>query len=266
MKELSEKDFIHEEYPKDPYPFWIWLLVITTVLVLFSAGRSWFRQSLQTQVEESPFLQVTNRQLSLFLWQYPEHMRAHVKAKTGYLPAFQYMDKVTPDPELADQYVVAPPELLFLFHTWHRLLGDVWIPRPITQGEFLEFLKDSEEWQPHYWREAPAAYKELVAALPQKPENEDLQTLLPLNVKQAFQGWKNYFKEGEKINQVQPTFGEMERFLTRYPHYGRSYWRNLLEKTTPHYLEMRGKPNEMIPVDQLAPFLKVAFFNANVGQ
>lgn len=268
-KKLSEKDFIHEEYSKDPYPFWIWLFIIIGIVLLIWASRSWYRHAVQSQLQVSPFLQVTNRQLSIFLWQYPEHMRAHVKAKTGYLPAFQYVDKVTPEPELADHSVVAPPELLFLYHSWHRLLGEIWIPRSIPQWEFRLFLEYAEEWQPRYWVDAPAAYQELVATLPEKSADEDLQTqsfsALPLVVRQAFQGWKNYFHEGVPINQVTPTFDEMERFLRAYPHYQRSYWRNLLEKTVPHYLETIGQEDasRTMPADQLAPFLKVAFFNAN---
>ncbi len=62
---------------------------------------------------------------------------------------------------------------------------------------------------------------------------ENLQTLqenvLPLVVRQAFLGWKNYFIEGSKINDLKPTFSQIQEFLNQYPHYARQYWRNIQE-------------------------------------
>ena len=89
-----------------------------------------------------------------------------------------------------------PPETLFLYHTWDRLLGAICFRRPISAEEFAAFLKDAEEWHPKNWADAPAAY----AALVESDFTDDLQDRLPLQVRQAFVGWRNYFKEGEEIN------------------------------------------------------------------
>ena len=118
--ELNENKFIAEQYSKNPSPFWIWLGVIAAFGLLIWVGQNWYYQWIEKRLVENPFLQVTNREMSLFLWQNPEHMRVNVKQKTGYLSAFQYTDKLTVEPLLADNYVEAPPELLFLYHTWHR--------------------------------------------------------------------------------------------------------------------------------------------------
>src|SRR6476620_911156 len=139
-KELSEKDFIHEEYGRNPFPFWGWIGAVIGFSLIFSWGLSTYTNTLERQITDSPFLQVTNREMSLFLWQNPQHMRVHVKKKNGYLPAFEYAERIGLNPEYADDYVVAPPELLFLYHTWHRLLGDSYIPRYISGKEFSLFL------------------------------------------------------------------------------------------------------------------------------
>lgn len=66
-------------------------------------------------------------------------MRVNSKTKSGYLPGFQYIDKLSIEPNMADLYAVAPPELLFLYHTWNRLLSPEFITRPIQLSEFKEF-------------------------------------------------------------------------------------------------------------------------------
>ena len=90
---------------------------------------------------------------------------------------------------------------------------------------------------------------------------ENLQTLpegqLPTIVKQAFMGWKNYFKEGDAINAVRPKREEMETFLKAFPHYARPYWRNIEGDS---YLQP-GSAQEVIPSAEMAPFLKAAFYN-----
>lgn len=264
--ELREQDFIHEEYRQNPFPFWGWLTAIAAITVLFWGINAWFTSQIQEHVAESPFLQVSNRQLSLFLWQFPEHLRAHVSQKSGYLPAFQYVDRVGVEPEMADLYAVAPPELLFLYHTWQRQIADYYSPRPILVTEFRQFLKDSEEWLPQFWPKAPKEYVQFIENLRSKEENENLEklplTTLPQVVRQAFQGWRNYYKEGDAINQVKPTFAQMQAFLTNFPHYARNYWRNILADTAPHYLQSdSADPEAIIPPDELAPFLKAAFYN-----
>jgi len=279
-KKLSENEFVHEEYKKNPYPLWLWIFIIAVIIALLGGIKSWIPMSsppkvatpssknaaAQSDAEEGNFLKVSNRQFSLFLWQNSAFMRVNLK-KTGYLPAFQLLDKITVEPDLADKQVVAPPEILFRYHVWDRLIGDVLIPRPIPVKEFQEFIAYCEEWQPKYWAEAPVGYVKWIGQI---SENDgDLQGLslivLPLQVRQAFHGWKNYFKEGDAINALPITFGEMKVFLEAYPHYARNYWRNIFLTDVPHYLwsNFSGKFDDAakIPPQELAPFLKVAFFN-----
>lgn len=269
---LPEKDFIHEEYSKNPFPFWIWLTLLTVLASLVWGTGSWYLATMKKQIVQNPFLQVTNREFSLFLWQNPEFMRVNVSTKTGYLPDFQYLNgRVTPEPESADRFVSAPPEILFLYHTWHRLLAGEMIPRPILVGDLQEFLNYDEEWLPKYWWKAPEGYVKLINQdLPDfKDKSVDLQSLpkdiLPPEVRLAFQGWKNYYKEGEKIDKVKPTFSQMQKFLDRYPNYARNYWRNIVLKTTPAYLQTntlgKFKPEDIVPGDEMTSFLKVAFYN-----
>lgn len=269
--QLPEKDFIHEEYGKNPYPYWIWLFLATVVVAVLWGGKSWFSGQIQEQVSSSPFLQVTNREMSLFLWQNTQYMRANSGKKSNYLPAFQYLDKVTVEPDLADQIVVAPPELIFQYHVWQRLLSDQVIPTPIPRFEFQEFLSYAEEWQPRFWPKAPPEYVKFVSKLQENQILEaDLQNLaassIPKEVRLAFQGWENYFRNGEKINRVKPTFGKMQVFITAYPHYARNYWKNIVEETTPRYLYTltNGKvdPDAPIPNNEMSPLLKAAFYNS----
>ena len=266
--ELSEKDFIQEGFKKNPLPFWIWFVLLTILVSLLWGGASWYYTKLNALIQTSPFLQVTNRELSLFLWQNPEFMRVNAKDKNGYLPGFQYLNKVSLELAEADNYVIAPPELLFRYHTWHRLVGNTFSPRPIPVEEFREFLNYTDEWQPRHWPEAPSGYVELINDLP-NTKLSDLAilstTALPKEVRIAFQGWKNYFKEGQAINEVRPTVEEMRRFLNQNPHYARNYWRNIVEPTTPNYLKTftfeTMSPTAPIPSNELSPFLKVAIFN-----
>lgn len=267
---LPEKDFFHEGVKQNPFPFWFWLFFIVLLVSIVFTFQNWYQNYRLAQIHHSPFLQVTNRDLSLFLWQFPEHMRAHAKKKNGYLVGFQYLSKVTVEPEMADSYVQAPPELLFLYHTWDRLIRDEVVQRPIPPQEFLRFLDYAEEWQPQYWPKAPEEYKILVSSLAKTPL-ADLQTLsdevLPKSVRVAFLGWKNYFQEGENINQVKPTVADLEKFLKSFPHYSRNYWRNII--STDYLLFSLQKSN---PADQpvankeLAPFLKAAFYNFQMAE
>lgn len=271
---LPEKDFIHEEYRKNPYPFWLWLVLLTIFAALMWGGRSWYQDFIIEKISSSPFTQVTNREFSLFLWQNPEHMRVNQKSKTGYLPAFQYLGQVGLDPQLADQYVLAPPDVIFLYHVWDRLLGPEFISRPISVDYFIRFLHDAEEWKPFFWPKAPKDYVALVNGLSERSPDENLdllpQSTLPLEVRRAFIGWMNYFKEGDQINKVQPTLAELQKFLGSYPHYARNYWRNIVAESTPHYLESvdsgKGDPESKVPTNELSSFLKVAFFNYQKGQ
>lgn len=265
--ELSEKNFINESYKKDPFPFWLWLVLLTMVIALVWGVLNWYTNKINLFVSENPFLQVTNRDMSLFLWQNPEFMRANVKEKSGYLPDFKYLDKVTVDVAFVDHYAVAPPELLFRYHTWSRLLKEEFIERPIPIKDFKDFLSYVEEWQPRFWPNAPKEYANLVENL-SKSQVEDLSTLsdkeLPLDVRIAFQGWENYFKEGEEINTIQATQHELKEFLSLHPHYARNYWQNILMDSVPNYLkgsENGTKAESIVPANELSPFLKVALYN-----
>lgn len=267
VPDLPEKDFINEGYSKDPYPFWEWMAVISVCVVLLWAFGLWFNDKMDTEVADSPFLQVTNRELSLFLWQFSDKMRIHAKNKTGYLPGFQYQESVAMELDEADEYAIAPPELLYLYHTWKRLISDEIPLGPIALSEFREFINYAEEWKPRFWPAAPEGYVAFINSLEQIKDT-DLRSLpattLPIVVRQAFQGWKNYMKDQDKINQLRPTYGEMEAFLKLYPHYARNYWRNIVDSRL-HYLYTltwgQYNPNDVIPQDELAAFLRQAFYN-----
>lgn len=259
--ELPEKNFINESYKKDPFPLWLWLFLITTAIALLWGTMNWYHGKVDTLFRESPFLQVTNRDLSLFLWQNPEYMRINAKEKANYLPGFKYLDKVTIDLAYADHYAEAPPELLFRYHTWDRLVRKEFTGGPISLKDFRDFLSYVEEWQPPYWPGAPKEYIELVQNLPNS-KVEDLSTLsvkeLPLDVRIAFQGWENYFKDREAINKVQITRKQLEEFLAGHPHYARNYWQNIV----PEYLKSGESASDgIVPANELPPFLKVAVYN-----
>jgi hypothetical protein len=279
---LSEKDFIHESRRPPTlgsFPLWLWLALLSFAIALLWGGASGLQNLVKKEVQASPLLEVTNRQFSLFLWQFPSFMRYFAKEKNSYLPGFQYVDKQTMNLSTTEDFVAAPPEILFLYHTWHRLLVNESITRPISPLEFVEFLNQVEEWQPKNWRRAPKSYTQLINSK-SYGQVEDLQTLseevLPFAVRQAFLGWKNFYKEGDAINQQTYTYGQVLDFLKQYPHYARSFWRNIeqVENRTVagnNYLQSLFSPTTVIPDDpfpneQLAPFLKVALFNAQQAQ
>lgn len=266
MPELQEKDFINESYSKNPFPFWFWLLVVITATALIWTVSWWYSTRMEKEYQQDPFLEVTNREFSLFLWQFPERMRAHAPRKLGYLPGFHYENRVSLVLEEADNWVIAPPELLFLYHTWKRQISKEFSPRPIPKEEFVEFLNYAEEWKPSNWPKAPEGYVKFIEAFNTERES-DLAKLplstLPFEVRQAFQGWKNYFQEGEAINALTPTYGQLNRFLLTHPHYARNYWSNILKDSVPDYLKyIRAQPPESdVPAQELANFTKVALFN-----
>lgn len=261
-KVLDEKDFIHEEYGQNPFPFWVWLAVIVSLSCLILGASFLYHSALARQFEQNPFLQVTNRQISLFLWQNPQHMRVHVKHKNGYLPAFEYAEKIGLNPDYADDFAIAPPELLFSYHTWNRLLGNIVIPRVIKSSEFRTFIAATPEWKPDYWKDAPTGFVNLMENL--NSQNEfNLQLLsfdtLPLAVRQAFLGWKNYYFEGRQINSFSPTQDLLKEFIAAYPHYGRNFWCNLVGDS---YLKsFTENPDNPIDSFQLSAELKAALYN-----
>jgi len=267
-KELQEKDFTQDSLRKNPFPFWIWLVILTSLIAIFWGSGNWYSNFINQEVAKSPFLQLTNRQFSIFLWQFPEYMRINAKSKQGYLTGFQYQEnKINMVLSDADKYVVAPPDLLFLYHTWQRLISQEFTPRAIPSDEFKEFLAYAEEWQPRYWPEAPKPYVALVQDLAKNASVQDLneqsEDILPILVRQSFQGWKNYFKEGDAINSINPTYAEMQQFIKEKPHYARNYWRNIVEVQYPMYLKSikQQKQNDIMPRNEIAPFLRVAYYN-----
>lgn len=274
---LSEQSFIQNKPVFTTLPFWLWLILATIVVSLVWGGRQWYSNFIQKEKKHEPFLEVTNRQFSAFLWQFPSYMRVNIRSKGSYLPGFlstrENFESVT-----AEEFVSASPDLLFLYHTWKRLLVPDNIIRPIDGKEFAEFLDYLPEWQPKNWPQAPKGYVKLVETL-NDATKDNLQNLpesdLPMLVKQAFQGWKNYFKEGPQINAWEPSFQQVKDFLKQHPTYARNYWRNInqvagLQVGGPQYLRSFLEGNESldakVPNQQLAPFLKVALFNAEQAQ
>jgi hypothetical protein len=269
---LSEKDFIQNQNPIAPLPFWVWLFLATILVALIWGTWGWYEQNVKKVEKNEPFLQVTNREFSSFLWKFPNYLRSNVAQKTGYLPEFQ-PDRAIFALSAADNYVTAPPDLLFLYHTWNRLLTPEFIRRLITPVEFSEFLDQVVEWQPANWSQAPEAYKQLINQNTYK-QLSNLQILpeatLPLMVRQSFQGWKNYFKEGEQINALSVTFAQVQEFLKNYPAYERPNWRNISQVADQpvagenYLLSLHNgvlDVDQVIPNNQLSMFLKVALFN-----
>lgn len=265
---LKDEDLIQPQ-SKEPFPIWLWLFFFAVLVIILSSIQNWYDQQMSAYREESPFLHVTNREFSLFLWENPQFMRVNVSSKEAYLPGFQYLEQVTVNPALADQLVSAPPHILFHYHTWKRLIGDEISPRVISIKEFRQFLDTCQEWKPEYWRGAPQGYIELINSLDDPKTPSNLMTLpsdiLPLATKLSFIGWKNFFFEGEQINAMQPTYQELEAFLTKNPTFQRNYWRNLVLASDPNYLyDLTFSSVEQasyVPSDQMTPFLRVALFN-----
>ena len=144
------------------------------------------------------------------------------------------------------------------------------IIRPIAPQEFDQFLEQLPEWSPINWPTAPQAYVQLIDSKSYH-QIEDLQTLpssvLPMMVRQAFIGWKNYFMEGPQINDLEPTFAQMKEFLDKHSHYARNYWRNIEESQTPRYLKSPLKPiDSIVAVDEISAFLRVALYNFIMSQ
>lgn len=280
-KKLRENDFIHEDYKKNPYPFWVWLFVILLLACLLWIAKHFYYLSQYdgNSAEEQArtysyakslnFNDVTNRQFSLFLWQNPEYMRVNFR-RTGYLPAFQVLNKVTVEPELADKKVIAPPEIIFMFHMWNSFLAKNFIERPILRNEFINFLNYCEEWQSQYWKKAPKEFVELEKTVFEGDETDDLSKLdyqvLPVEVRIAFQGWKNYFFEGHEINQNSISFDVLRRFLDQHLEFGRSYFKNVLSEKYPHYLKSLETNQDGFIDGEIAPFLRVAIYNFQQAQ
>lgn len=264
-EELPESRFIQEGIKGNPYPFWFWLFMLVIILSLALGLQSWYGEFFSARLNQSPFMQVTNRKFSLFLWQNPEFMRSFSKVKSGYLSGFNYIENVTMEPGMEDQTVIAPPEVIFRYHTWARLVKGETPPRKIDPKLFISFLQQVPEWSPEHWKEAPEPYRALIQKLPDVGV-ENLQELpkdvLPDDVRIAFIGWLNFYYDQEAINAVSPTFEEMQSFLEKYPHFARNFWKNIISD---NYLKAYTlglfSPDSVVSKNEMASFLRAAFYN-----
>ena len=274
---LPESRFIQQKWSWRSVPIWLVLFLLAAAAALIWGGRGSYARLQRYEQTHDPFLEVTNREFSLFLWQFPSFLKVNRPKKTGYLPGFLALNENL-DTSAAEEFVAVPPDLLFLYHTWSRLLAPHFIPRPISPEEFNLFLAQLPEWQPPHWALAPQGYKDLIESK-DYADIDDLQTLpesrLPREVRQAFVGWKNYFLEGVAINALNPTVAQVEAFLVRYPQYARHFWRNIetidgQRVAGIDYLHdlLEGKllPDAQLPPEQVTPFLKVALFNAEQAE
>lgn len=265
-EKLTEDQFIQEPYAKDPKGTW-YLLICALILLMVAGGiwglNTWRRQALQERLEQSPFYQVTNREMSLFLWQHSEYMRVNSRSKAAYLVGFDYHNRVGLNLESSEKIVVAPPQLLHRYHNWKRLIGSVSFDRSPSVEEFRRFLEGAPEWRPENWKHAPSDYVQILESLNSR-EKIDFSSL-PLEVRQAFCGWKNYFEEGDAINALEVNAGSLREFLTLYPGYARHNWRNfyLDPEGNNWYLTQLEQLNdsEVVSAEEVPAFLKVAIFN-----
>lgn len=260
-KRLSEKDFIQESYGKDPYPMWIWLGVLLLIVAALWSGNQWYRGYLQRQVEANPFLQVTNREMSLFLWQFPEHMRSRQGSKARYMPGFDKEQGAKMEIANTEEYVVAPPEVLFLYHHWKRVIGMARFVDEVSLEALTPFLEALPEWHPHQWEAAPASYRRAVV------EGEE-RIALPLEVAQAYIGWLSYFQLGQQINGHRPTYGDARSLLEDYPGYARGFWRNMVIDIVPDYLQgvETAADETLVPPEEMAGFLRLALYHRSVSR
>lgn len=274
---LSEKEFIQNGWKFTSLPFWLSLFLVILAISLIWWTIGWYKSLIEKEKKHDRFLEVTHREFSVFLWQFPSFLKNDIPEKNDYLQgSLSTLENF--DPITAEEWVSAPTDLIFLYHTWHRLLAPDVILRPINAKEFEEFLEELTEWQPKNWPNAPKKYIQLINSK-SYTNIDNLQTLpenvLPLIVRQVFQGWKNYFKEDKKIDELNPTFAEVQAFLELHPHYARPFWRNIDEIDDQQvagadYLLalLNGNivPNARFPKDQLPLFLKMALFNASEAQ
>lgn len=254
-------------------PWWLWVFLTAITASLLLGGYEKIQGFTQRETSVDPFLKVTNRQFSLFLWQFPEYMKINSPKKMEYLTGFLSIHENF-SLEAAEEYVKAPDDLLFLYHTWSRLLFSDPIERPIPPDEFKRFLIQLPEWLPKNWTDAPQQYVQLVdheSYLAMKNLQVLPMSTLPIEVRTAFLGWKNYFVEGAEINATKLTYAELLSFLEKHPTYQRSFWRNISEMQGQKiagltYLSSLLKggyaQDSEVPREQLSSFLIVAYHNA----
>lgn len=256
VQELDEKDFIQEDFHKDKRPMWFFLILLSLVIVGYSLVRQSQDRLQQRLLEDRLFFNVTNRELSVFLWQNPELMRGNVQSRSNYLPAFEYLGDVTVNPNRADEKVIGPRELLYRYHQWARLLGDKVFDRKIPHKYLMEFLEEDAQWKPEYWKGAPKEYAQAYAqGLLEKVD-------LPLKLRQAFHGWFAYKYEGVAINQIVPTAKELRAFLKEQPEYARHNWYFIYKELGMNYLGSLQELEGVYPLREISPQLRWAYHTA----
>ncbi len=222
---MDEKDFIQNRVSKDPAPLFVYLIVVLLTVAGIWWVRGWQHEYQTTQHALHPELQVTNRDMQLFLWQHPQHMRVHVRKKMGYLPAFATSGRGALDPEMAEQFVRVPPALLYRYHRWNNLIGKVVFPREEPKWDL--FKEENPSWQ---------------------VESDEAKLM------QAYVGWINYYEEGEAINALPITYADVRALVAAYPGYAPEHWSDL----EPNYtLDGEG----VVPTGGLPSFVRVAIFN-----
>lgn len=241
MAKLKEKDFIHEPKKGEKLPLYIWFLVLILFALFGWIYMNYFRTA---PAEKPPFEQVTNRQMSLFLWQNPEYMRPFHQEETGYLPGFYY-DHPGMKPEKADDYAKAPPELFFRYHLWERLIKQEAVDKPVAREELVRFFQEVSEWAPGNWSEAPEGYGDFKEPI-----------FLPLEPRIAFFAWKTLLLHEDAFNEFHPTKEQYQLFLQDHPHFARNYWQN----TYPDYVVSEGDGEGVIPLSEMPLFLKLSLF------
>lgn len=256
MQSIKDEDLIHEGLKNSPSTFLKTFCLVALCTAVFGSALIFYSKRLDEYFSLKPFLKVTNRKMSLFLWQNPSLMRSFAKNKNSYLPAFEYLEKIGLNPEYAEENASAPPDVLFLFHAWNRLISQDFPSRKVGKEEFQTFLLDAPEWHPNNWATAPKSYKKMISSL----EAEDRVYALPNDVLQAFIGWKNFFVEGNAINAKSFSKAEVEKFLRHYPNYSRNFWHNIAGdnylKSLKNISSSASLPNNEIPA-----FLRVALYN-----
>jgi hypothetical protein len=73
---------------------------------------------------------------------------------------------------------------------------------------------------------------------------------------QAFVGWRNYFYEGEAINNLPIHYKDVRELIRLYPGFGVEKWHDL----EPDY-NLSGKG--LVPTGTLPSFVRVAIFNTH---
>lgn len=258
------------KFPVDKRFLWAFILILIAFFILFWGVRAW-GSFLITRKTHKPFLYVTYRDFSNFLWQNPNYINLRNEPFLAtYLPRYKDHPR-----RFADEIVLAPFDLIYQYHVWKRLLGNSLGKRPIYGSEFKEFLADNCEWQPENWPNAPEGYQDIIKQLPSL-QDSDLQTqamkALPLNVRMAFQGWKNYTQEWNAIRNMKIKRGELNSFLKKHPEYNRYYWRNILKDQIPYYLisfpqgslKKIDRPDVFVSDQELSDFLRIGYYNYSI--